>query len=115
MTFKFVECFLRSTLQISRQLHAHEYPGCEERNQYAYESDGYEEYSVQFGSGWIVSSVQYDETDSAHRKQKTGRQPFHDVLSVNPIGHERHGSRMAVFIGGGAHTWWLNDHVEYDT
>lgn len=104
-----------STLQISRQLHTHEYPGCEEWNQYANETYGYKEYSIQFGSGRIVSPIQDDKADSAHRKQKTGRQSFHNILTVYSVGHKRHGSRVTVFISGRTHTWWFDDHVEYYT
>lgn len=77
-------------LQIAGQLHSHEDPCEEERNQNEDEAHRRQQNAVQLGRSWPMGLVHNDESHAADEKQKSAGEAFHDVLAVNAIRHESH-------------------------
>lgn len=75
---------------ILRKFHPHEYKACGKRDEYAEESHTYQENSVKLWCRWIVCLIQYDKAQASYRKQETGGQTFHNILSVHTIRHKRY-------------------------
>lgn len=61
-----------------------------------------------------MCAVQYDKAEPSKREQEAGCEPFHDVLSVNTIRHERYRSNVPMFISRGSYARRLHYHVIYN-
>lgn len=58
-----------------------------------------------------MCAVQYDEAEASEGEEEAGGEPLHDVLSVDPVRHERHRPAVPVLVRRGSHTRRLHDHV----
>lgn len=85
-------------LKVSWQLHSHEDPSCKERHKNADEPNGRQHNSVEFGRGGVVRPVQDDEAEAPHGEEEAGGQALHDVLAVDSVGHEGHGTGVTVLV-----------------
>lgn len=62
-----------------------------------------------------MCAVQYDKTKASKREQEAGSKPFHDVLPVDAVRHERNRPNVSMFISRGPYARRFHYHVIYDS